>query len=79
MIDNVALLQGYAMEMGQIEAVNVWAAMDPSLYKNDPWIVVLYNPNAKEAFNTQRKRFNGGVDLKEDLRLRCNPLLFLTC
>lgn len=63
--ENLLLLQGPVMQMGQTKAVDVCSEVCHQLNKEDPRIIDLYHPTAAQDFNTQLKQFLDGADLRE--------------
>lgn len=64
--ENMVLLQGPVMQIGQTKAINVCSEVFPRLNKEDPRLVELYKPNAEVEFEAQFHRFAEGADLRED-------------
>lgn len=64
--ENMLLLQGPVMQMGQTKAIDVCSEVCPQLNKEDPRFVELYNPNAEVDFESQFQKFAEGADLRED-------------
>lgn len=64
--ENMVLLQGPVLQMGQTKAIDICAEVCPKLNKEDPRLVEFYNSHAEAEFEAQFQKFTDGADLRED-------------
>lgn len=64
--ENLLLIQGSAMEVGQRNAIEACAQVHPDLNREDPRIAELFNPQAAQEFDELFQRFVDGADLRDD-------------
>lgn len=62
--ENMLLLHGSAMEVGQTKTIDVRSEVCPQLDKEDPRLTELYSSTAAQEFNTQFKQFLDEADLR---------------
>lgn len=64
--ENMLLLQGSVMQMGQTKAINICSEICPQLNKEDSRLADLYNPDAEADFESRFQKFTEGSDLRDE-------------